>query len=73
MTEDERAENAIQFFTDHALQQHLFNHLPTQHASAAFCEACGNEIPEARRKALAGVTLCVECKRIEESRNRMYS
>ncbi|HIA6481971.1 TPA: conjugal transfer protein TraR [Escherichia coli] len=26
------------------------------------CEACGNPIPEARRKIFPGVTLCVECQ-----------
>ena len=27
-----------------------------------FCEECGAEIPEARRKALPGVQLCVNCQ-----------
>ena len=26
------------------------------------CEACGNEIPQARREALPGVHLCVSCQ-----------
>ena len=26
------------------------------------CEECGDEIPEARRKAVPGVRLCVECQ-----------
>ena len=26
------------------------------------CEACGREIPQARRKAVAGVKLCVDCQ-----------
>lgn len=30
------------------------------------CEACGNEIPPERRKALPGVFLCVECQRANE-------
>ncbi|MDI3442282.1 TraR/DksA C4-type zinc finger protein [Erwinia sp. V90_4] len=34
--------------------------------SAFFCEACGESIPLARRKALDGVTLCVSCKEIDE-------
>lgn len=34
--------------------------------SAFFCEACGEPIPLARRKALDGVTLCVSCKEIDE-------
>ena len=26
------------------------------------CEECGKEIPEARRKAVPGVRLCIECQ-----------
>lgn len=34
--------------------------------SVFFCEKCDAPIPEARRKALGGVTLCVHCKEAEE-------
>ncbi len=30
--------------------------------SLSQCEECGARIPEARRRALAGVRLCVECQ-----------
>ncbi|MDN6318148.1 MAG: DksA/TraR family C4-type zinc finger protein [Marinobacter sp.] len=30
--------------------------------SAEFCEECDNPIPEARRKAIPGVRLCVNCQ-----------
>ena len=30
--------------------------------SAEFCEECGDDIPEERRKAIPGVQLCVFCK-----------
>ncbi len=30
--------------------------------SSPVCEECGEEIPAARRKALPGVRLCVECQ-----------
>ena len=33
-----------------------------QGASAEFCDECGEPIPEARRKALAGVRYCVNCQ-----------
>lgn len=36
------------------------------HISAFFCEECEAPIPEERRKALTGVTLCVACKEVEE-------
>lgn len=34
--------------------------------SAFFCEDCDAPIPEARRKALDGVTQCVACKELSE-------
>jgi phage/conjugal plasmid C-4 type zinc finger TraR family protein len=33
-----------------------------QGPSATHCDACGTEIPEARRKALPGTRLCVTCQ-----------
>ena len=30
--------------------------------SAEFCEECGDEIPEARRKLVPGVQMCVYCQ-----------
>jgi phage/conjugal plasmid C-4 type zinc finger TraR family protein len=30
--------------------------------SLTHCEECGNEIPQARREAVAGVRLCVDCQ-----------
>lgn len=36
--------------------------------SAEFCEECGDEIPEERRKAIPGVQLCVFCKERMERR-----
>lgn len=38
-------------------------------ASEFFCLSCGDEIPEARRRALPGVQLCVTCKEINEFKN----
>lgn len=32
------------------------------------CEECGEEIPEARRIAIPGVTLCIHCKTKQERR-----
>ena len=36
--------------------------------SAEFCEECGDEIPEERRKLIPGVQLCVFCKERMERR-----
>ena len=36
--------------------------------SLEFCEECGDEIPEARRVAILGCTLCIFCKEKQERR-----
>ena len=40
--------------------------------SAFFCEACDAPIPEERRRALTGITLCISCKEIEELHSAHY-
>ncbi len=37
------------------------------------CEECGAEIPEARRRALAGVRLCVECQAEVDEQRKGFS
>lgn len=41
-------------------------------ASEFFCLTCGEEIPEQRRRALPGVSLCVSCKQISELKRVHY-
>lgn len=41
--------------------------------SLFFCEECGEEIPEARRKALPGVRLCVLCQEEADKEHRVVS
>jgi len=41
-------------------------------ASEFFCLSCGEEIPEKRRRALPGVSLCVTCKEISELKSVHY-
>lgn len=38
--------------------------------SLEFCEECDELIPEARRKALPGVRLCVQCQREAEQNEK---
>ncbi|MCF7964007.1 MAG: TraR/DksA C4-type zinc finger protein [Methylobacter tundripaludum] len=65
--------HAEQFSTDLALLQHKQAHAVDLDAvSSEWCESCGNEIPEARRKAVLGVTLCVECAREDERRAKQW-
>jgi len=35
--------------------------------AASFCEDCETPIPAARRRAIHGVTRCVECQEIKEN------
>lgn len=50
-----------------ALSMHRLNHSA---ASATHCEECDEELPEARRKAYPGCTMCVDCQADAEKRNR---
>ena len=43
---------------------------PATGESLAECEACGNEIPEARQKAVQGCTLCIACAEVRELMGR---
>ena len=38
--------------------------------SATFCEDCDAPIPEARRRAVQGVTRCVTCQEMDELQSR---
>lgn len=37
------------------------------------CEECGDPIPEARRKAIPGVRLCIACQQDKNSKNLSYA
>jgi len=73
MNEDARVIYAEQFQTDLALLKHRQrNRIDPNAVSASECEICGNPIPEARRVAVPGVTLCVDCKNVEDHYERKY-
>lgn len=38
--------------------------------SAKHCDDCESEIPEARRRSLPGVRLCVDCASLQEIKGR---
>ena len=61
---DAESEHAIIFAENalHAARRNLY----TSANSAAECEDCGEEIPEARRKAMPGVYQCVRCRELFE-------
>lgn len=50
-----------------ALAAHRINRLAV---SAMRCIQCDEELPEARRIAYPGCTMCVSCQEDEEKRNR---
>ena len=52
---------------DAALSMHRLNHSAV---SATHCEECGENLPEARRKAYPGCMMCVECLAVLELRNK---
>lgn len=72
MTEDELGLHNEQFHQDLSLLQFKQAHaVPPNAVSAEWCEDCGNEIPEARRQAVPGVELCIDCARAAEKMERM--
>jgi phage/conjugal plasmid C-4 type zinc finger TraR family protein len=48
------------------------NELP-QGESLAHCQECGSEIPDARRKAVPGVRLCVACQAEHDKQRKVAS
>jgi phage/conjugal plasmid C-4 type zinc finger TraR family protein len=40
--------------------------------AAQFCRGCGESIPEERRRAVPGVSLCIDCARAFEQRERGF-
>ena len=41
--------------------------------STSHCLDCGEPIPEGRREAVPGVTLCVECQTVQEHQGRTHA
>ena len=41
--------------------------------SLAFCEECGDPIPEARRRAMPGVRLCISCQQEADKEQHVFS
>ncbi|HDX4397551.1 TraR/DksA family transcriptional regulator [Citrobacter freundii] len=56
------------FQRDAALSMHRLNHSAV---SATHCEECGDNLPEARRKAYPGCTMCVGCQSNMEFRKKI--
>lgn len=63
----------VQARVEEELQRNLANarHQPVG-AGEFFCEDCDEAIPEARRRAVQGVTHCVTCQQINELKSAHY-
>lgn len=59
----DKANDAMQERLDRLLSQRV---MPSTEESATECEECGDEIPKARRIAVAGTKHCTECASILE-------
>lgn len=60
-TANDHAEHLMQLaLADH--QRRTAPHAP----SAEWCDSCGVEIPEARRLAVPGCQMCVDCQQLRE-------
>ncbi|WP_459677170.1 TraR/DksA C4-type zinc finger protein [Acidisoma sp. 7E03] len=64
MDEADQAQRAEELYRASALHRAV---RPVQSAAAALtCRNCGEDIPEARRQAVPGARLCVECQAAAE-------
>jgi len=66
----DEAQEVTQLMVDSQVER-IRSSLISPAISSAECERCGHEIPEARRRAVPGVRLCVECQTIAEFRRRV--
>lgn len=66
---NERFLEIVQAAQEEALQHRIDNRVRYQGESAEECDGCGQAIPLARRKAVPGCRLCVQCQSWEERRH----
>jgi phage/conjugal plasmid C-4 type zinc finger TraR family protein len=68
----DRANERANTFTEDGIAE-VRRHLAEQalKPSATTCEACGADIPEARRTAIPGVSTCVDCATAAEYHHRL--
>ena len=59
----DQANALVELTMEHALQRYRIDR---NAISAEKCEACGVDIPEARRAAVPGCKTCVDCQQLTE-------
>jgi len=55
-------------YAERSLNERIQGRVQYAGHSAEECQECGCEIPEARRKAVPGCCMCVDCQEISEVR-----
>lgn len=71
MDDADRAQAEIERALESALARR--GHPKLRPAGRLHCIECGGIIPDARRKALAGVLRCVECEELQERRRGAFA
>lgn len=59
---DDAVNDQIEISTAEAVARARLRAAPAGGASAEFCAECNEPIPEARRRAIPGVRLCIACQ-----------
>ncbi|MFV9649896.1 TraR/DksA family transcriptional regulator [Pseudomonas citrulli] len=67
------ANDLVQESLDQALAARNAAKSPFVTHSLLLCEACDDPIPEARRIAQPGCTLCIDCKNLDDLRRARYA
>ncbi|MCJ8168651.1 TraR/DksA C4-type zinc finger protein [Atopomonas sediminilitoris] len=65
---DERMLELTMAHAEEAQQRRIAARVQYQGESAQVCEACDEPIPQKRREAVPGCTLCVHCAGLRERR-----
>lgn len=71
MDQCDRAESEVNMFRKAAISKGLKRKIRRGLKSFIECIDCGDEIPEARRKAVPGCIRCVECEALNEERKNV--
>lgn len=66
----DQANALVELNMEHALQR---IRIDRNAISAEKCEACGVDIPEARRAAVPGCKTCVDCQQLNELRGGKHA
>lgn len=69
MDNADHAQELIEMRTNHAIQRVKAKFAQID-GDELYCQACGVEIPQARRKAIHNCKYCIDCQQQQELRHR---